>query len=50
MLEIESLKTKNTCKFCNLEYSYLNSLQRHLKGSCKSKQCLLQQRRLLLNK
>ena len=50
ILEQESLKTKNTCKFCNSEYSYLYSLQRHLKESCKSKQCLLQQRRLLLNK
>jgi uncharacterized protein YaaQ len=48
MLEIESLKTKNTCKFCNSEYSYLNSLQKHLKESCKSKHRLLQQRQLLL--
>ncbi len=35
MIEIESLKTKNTCKFCNLEYINLYSLQKHLKESCK---------------
>jgi hypothetical protein len=50
MLEIESLKTKNTCKFCNLEYINLYSLQKHLKESCKSKRDLLLQRQLMLNK
>jgi hypothetical protein len=49
MLELESIKSKTTCKFCNSEYSNLFNLRRHIKESCKMKQKMKQQKQSLLN-
>lgn len=49
MLELESIKSKNTCKFCNSEYVNIYTLRKHIKESCKMKQKMKQQRQSLLN-
>jgi hypothetical protein len=48
MLELESIKSKNTCKFCNSEYVNIYTLRKHIKESCKIKQKLKQQKQSLL--
>ena len=48
MLELESIKSNNTCKFCNSEYVNIYTLRKHIKESCKMKQKLKQQKQSLL--
>ena len=50
ILELESLESTTTCKFCNDEYKNIYNLRRHLKEYCKIKHKLVYQCKLLLDK